>query len=148
METGLLRDSDWAPLDGELCRVTTLSPVFEFTRKFTRRPWASVELESPVLPVRTTAYVCHKLDFKHLSEAFIRKASEPNSEVLLIWTKRHLKRSAKLFSRFMPRMWVMLCRENAFELATDQTYNPELQGLERHSAYEPIAEWKPDVMEG
>jgi hypothetical protein len=24
VETGLLRDSDWAPLDGEVCRVTSL----------------------------------------------------------------------------------------------------------------------------
>lgn len=47
----------------------------------------------------------------------------------------------------MPRMWVMLCRENAYELWTDQSYEPELQGLERYLAQKPIAEWKPDVME-
>jgi hypothetical protein len=44
-------------------------------------------------------------------------------------------------------MWVMLCRENTYELWTDQNYAPELQGLERFRAGEPIAEWKPGVME-
>jgi hypothetical protein len=143
VETGLLRDSDWAPLDGEICRVTTFTP-FGFTKGM---PYASVELESTLLVEPTTGFVTHKLDFQHLSEAFRRREGEPNTEVLIIWTKRSLRRSAKLVSRFMPRIWVMLCRENAFELWTDQTYEPELQGLERFRAAEPIAEWKPDVME-
>jgi hypothetical protein len=91
--------------------------------------------------------VTHKLDFEHLSEALSRRESEPNTEVLIVWTKRFLKRGAKFVARFMPRMWVMLCRENTYELMTDQTYEPELRGLERHLAQQPIAEWKPDVME-
>jgi hypothetical protein len=93
--TGLLRDSDWAPLDGEICRVTTLTPM-GWTKEV---PYASVELESPVLAEPTTGFVNHKLDFEHLSEAFSRRESEPNTEVLIIWTKRFLKRGAKLVSR-------------------------------------------------
>jgi hypothetical protein len=143
VETGLLRDSDWAPLDGEACRVTSLTPL-GFTK---RMPLASIELESPLLPEPTTGFVAHKLDYEHLTEAFRLKESEPNSEVLIIWTKDFLKRSAKLFARYMPRMWVMLCPVNAYELITDQTYKPELRGLERHEAQSPIAEWKPDVMQ-
>ena len=65
MDTGLLRDSDWAPLDGEVCRVTTLTPL-GFTKGL---PYASVELESPLLAEPTTGFVTHKLDFEHLSEA-------------------------------------------------------------------------------
>jgi hypothetical protein len=91
--------------------------------------------------------VGHKLDFEHLSEAFSRRDEEPNTEVLIFWTKRHFTWWAKLFAPFMPRMWVMLCPENAYELITDQTYKPELEGLERARAQEPIAQWKPDVME-
>jgi hypothetical protein len=144
VETGLLRDSDWARLDGELCRVMTLTPL-GFTKGL---PYASVELESPLLAEPTRGFVTHRLDFEHLSEAFSRRESEPNSEVLIIWTKRHLKRSAKLVSRFMPRMWVMLCRENTFELMLDKTYESELEVQERYSPFvRPIAEWKPSVME-
>src|SRR2546422_10416538 len=97
-------------------------------------PYASVQLESPVLAEPTTGFVTHKLDFEHLSEAFSRRESEPNTEVLIIWTKRFLKLGAKLVARFMPRMWVMLRRENTYELMTEQTYEPELLGLERHHA--------------
>jgi hypothetical protein len=110
-------------------------------------PYASVELESPVLTQRTTGFVTHKLDFEHLSEAFSRRGSEPNTEILIFWTKHFLKRRARHFARFMPRMWVMLCPEKTYELMTDQTYKPEHKGLERHLAGKLIAEWKPDVME-
>jgi hypothetical protein len=110
-------------------------------------PLASIELESPSLPAPTTRFVTHKLDFQHLTEAFRLRDSEPNTEVLIIWTKQFLKRSAKLVPPLMPRMWVMLCRVNAYELWIDQTYRPELQGLERHEAQRGIAEWKPDVMQ-
>jgi hypothetical protein len=141
METGLLRDSDWAPLDGEVCRVTTLTPL-GFAKGL---PYASIELESPLLAEPTTGFVTHKLDFEHLSEAFRRRESEPNTEVLIFWTKRFLKRGAKLVARFMPRMRVMLCHENTYELMTHQGDDPGPLGWARHLM--PIAEWKPDVME-
>ena len=98
METGLLRDGDWAPLDGQVCRVTSLTPL-GFTK---RMPYASIALESPLLPKPTTGFVTHKLDFEHLSEAFRLKENEPDAEVLIIWTKQFLKRSARLLSRAMP----------------------------------------------
>jgi hypothetical protein len=47
----------------------------------------------------------------------------------------------------MPRMWVMLCRANAYEMWIDQNYQPELQGLERHRAQRGIAESKPNVVQ-
>ena len=93
-------------------------------------------------------FVKHKLDHQHLTEAFRRKENEPDTEVLIIWTKKSLKRSAKLFAPFMPRMWVMLCPTNAYELWADPdpTLRPELDAEERVRAQMPIADWKPDVM--
>jgi hypothetical protein len=134
VETGLLRDGDWAPLDGQVCRVTSLTPL-GFTK---RMPYASIALESPLLPKPTTGFVTHKLDFEHLSEAFRLKENEPDAEVLIIWTKQYLKRSARLLSRAMPHMWVMLCRMNQDEL---------LDSLEQAALQNSIAEWKPDVMQ-
>jgi hypothetical protein len=134
VETGLLRDGDWAPLDGQVCRVTSLTPL-GFTK---RMPYASIALESPLLPKPTTGFVTHKLDFEHLSEAFRLKENEPDAEVLIIWTKQFLKRSARLLSRAMPHMWVMLCRMNQDEL---------LDSLEQAALQNSIAEWKPDVMQ-
>ena len=139
----LLRDSDWAPLDGEICRVIRLTPM-GFAKGM---PLASIEIESPVLPETTTGFVNHKLDYEHLTEAFRRKETEPDTEVLIIWTKKFLKRSAKLFAPFMPRMWVMLCPTNAYELWVDPTLRPELDAEERVRAQDSIADWKPDVMQ-
>lgn len=141
--TGLLRDSDWAPLDGEVCRATSL--VHLGIAK--GMPYGSIELESPKLSEPTTGFVTHKLDFEHLVAAFSQRDVEPNTEILILWTKQHYKGGAKLVSRFMPRMWVMLCPENAYELWTDRMFKPELQGMERFHAQAAIAEWKPDVME-
>src|SRR3989338_1482686 len=62
-------------------------------------------------------------------------------------SKKHLKSYAKLFSAFMPRLWVMICPKGAFELMADQKSRPELQGEARFLAERPIAEWKPEVME-
>jgi hypothetical protein len=143
VETGLFRDSDWEPLDGWFCRVTTLTP-FPPSKGY---PYASVEVESPLLTEPTTGFVTHKLDFEHLSEAFSRSESEPDTEVLIVWTMQRFKRGVRLVARFMPRMEVRLCRKNTYELMYDEAYKPELQGLERVRAQMPIVEWIPDVME-
>lgn len=144
METGLLRDSDWEPLHGEYCRVTTLTPL-GFAKG---TPYASIEIESRLLTEPTTGFVTHKLDFEHLTKAFSRMESEPNTEVLIVWTKQRFRRGVKRVARFMPRMLVMLCRKNAYELLiNDETYKPELSGMERYRAMMPIAEWGPDVMQ-
>ncbi len=143
VENGLLRDSDWAPLDGWFCRVTTLRP-FPTSKGY---PYASVQVEAPPLTEPVTGFVTHKLDFEHLSEAFSRSEIEPDTEVQIVWTKKRYKRGVKLFARIMPRMEVRLCRKNAYELMYDETYEPELRGAERVRAHLPIAEWIPDVME-
>lgn len=44
-------------------------------------------------------------------------------------------------------MWVMLCRENTYELTTDPTYEPDLSGVERTIPARTLAEWKPDVIQ-
>ncbi len=75
---GLGWDSDWAPLDGEVCRVTAFMD-WGFSKKVPFR--ASIEVESPLLSKPTPGWVFHKVDYEHLSEAFSRRESEPNSEV-------------------------------------------------------------------
>jgi len=140
---GLLRDSDWEPLDGWICRVTTLTP-FPPSKG---HPYASVQVESPPLTEPVAGFVTDKLDFEHLLEAFSRSESEPDTEVQIVWTKQRYKRGVKLFALTMPRMEVRLCRKNAYELIYDEDYKPALQGTERVRAYMPIAEWIPDVIE-
>jgi len=154
VETGLLRDRDWEPLDGEICRVIKFTPLagrIEGTevKSFTRGlPYASIELESPALAEPTTGFITHKLDFEHLWEVFNVRGVGDDEEVIVIWNKSNLKRAAKLLPRStMPGLVVWICPRNAYEVMNDETFRPELDGLARHKAARPIVEWKPDVLE-
>jgi hypothetical protein len=41
---------------------------------------------------------------------------------------------------------VWVCPINAYELMTNPSFRPELDGLERHRAASPIVTWKPEVL--
>jgi hypothetical protein len=136
VETGLLRDSDWEPLDGEICRVLEFTPLAgrmegAKVKSFTSGlPYASIELESPALAEPTTGFITHKLDFQHLWEVFNVRGVGDGEEVIVIWNKSNLKRVAKLLPRStMPGLVVWVCPPNAYELMTDETFRPELDGL-------------------
>jgi len=147
----LLKDRDWGVIDGDICRVTNFSPLCSFKdgKVVTRdkaTPYASVEVEYKKLSAKRVGFICHKVDFIHLWTAF--KEKRQDQEVLVIWSRRHYKLWLyKLLSAFMPKMWILLCPEGAFELETDNAYKPELTGEARWKATAPIMEWKPEVME-
>lgn len=52
-----------------------------------------------------------------------------------------------MLSIFMPKLWVMICNKNSFELQTNSNFKPELTGEARWLASQPIEEYKPDVIE-
>lgn len=151
MQQEMRKDSEWSVIDGDLCRVTEFIPmasiqngkVHALTPTF---PYASVSLECKKVPHGIKGFICHKLDFKHLWMAFKERPLGQNEEVLIIWTKKHFKSYANIFSAIMPRLWVMVCPKGAFELMTDRNWRPELTGEARAMAELPIAEWKPEVM--
>ena len=153
MESGLLRDEDWRPLDGEVCRVTAFTPIagrVEGTKvkSDTRSlPYASIEIESPALTEPTTGFITHKLDFQHLWQAFNVRGVADDEEVIVFWLKSHLKHVFRWFSRSMPGLVVWVCPKHAYELMSDPSFRPELGGLERHQATNPIVAWEPDVLE-
>ena len=99
------------------------------------------------LPQDATGYIAHELDFLHLWAAFNERGVGEDEEVLVLWTKKNLKRSARLVAQFMPGLWVMVRPKDAYELMTDDDFKPELTGLARWEAISAVAEWKPDVME-
>lgn len=151
-EVTLLKDREWSVIDGELCRVIDFVPwglikngkVLALDKM---TPYASVHLECKKLPTKITGFICHKIDFIHLWIAFEERTIKQDEEVLIFWIKKHYKRLCKIFSAFLPRLWVMICPKGAFELKVDQNYKPELKGEARWNATKPIIEWKPEVME-
>lgn len=154
----LRKDSEWSIIDNEPCRVIEFTPMASvqngkvLTPNITE-PYASVILECKKIPNTFRGYICHKMDFQHLWAAFKQRGVQEGEEVIIFYSKQQLKNYAKLFSAFMPRLWVMICRKGAFELMaeeierrTDTNWKPELSGEARWNAMKPIAEWKPDVM--
>jgi len=56
--------------------------------------------------------IFHKEDYKHLRMVFERVKQD--QEVLIVLSNKHYKRWAKVFSPFMPKLWVMICSVGVF----------------------------------
>ena len=151
MEITLLRDADWKPIEDYACRVTDFIPLARVEDgeiiSIPKTPYASVHLECAKLPQEAVGFICHKLDFIHLWTAFKVRGVEPDEEVIIFWSKRHLNWFAKLTSFFMPRLCVMICKKGACELMNDPNCRPELRGEARWVAEKPIVVLKPDAWE-
>lgn len=151
-EVTLLKDSQWRVIDGELCRVINFVPMSlvkdgKVLTLNKTTPYASITLECKKLPKKITGFICHKMDFMHLWLAFKERGIKQDEEVHVFWSKKHYKKLYKIFfPAFLPRLWVMICPQGAFELVTNPNYRPELRGEARWNARKPIAEWKPGVM--
>jgi hypothetical protein len=130
-------DSDWSIITDDLCKVTK----FETHRGKAAR--ATVTLDSLKIPANTIGTIFHKLDLQHLREAFAAKGNDPKMVVAIEWSKRHLTGVRKLLSPFMPRLFIMVMHEDAFELLINRDMRPELRGEARANAMKPIAMWEP-----
>jgi hypothetical protein len=149
MET-LLKDSHWDSVEGQICRVRRFTPLATVDNGEIRSPnwtlpYASVELECDALSDNVIGFVTHKVDFQHLWIASNRRSVENEDELIIIRNKKGLNWPAKLFSAFMPKLIVWVCKKGAYELITTDT-RPELQGLARFQAERPIFELRPRVM--
>jgi hypothetical protein len=138
-------------IDGEACRIKDFTPwarvehgrVIALSKTV---PYGSIVIESDPLPRDATGFITNRTDFLYLWSAFNERGVPEDEEVIVFWTRRHLKTYARLMSPFMPRLWVMICPREAFELMSDARFRPELSGTARWEAQRPLAEWKPDVL--
>jgi len=147
----LRKDNEWSIIDSESCRVIEFTPLASVENgkviiSNKTELYAYIIFECKKLSQPTKGFICHKMDFQHLWAAFKERGVQQDEEVIIFWSKKHLKSFAKIFSAFMPRLWVMICPKGAFELMTDPTSRPELQGEARFLAERPIVDWKPEVM--
>lgn len=150
-ETTLRKDSEWSVIDSEPCRVIRFDALAliengKIIARNNTEPYAYIILESKKIDSLAKGFVTHKTDFENLWKVFNERGVGENEEVIIFWSRKHLKSYAKILSPFMPRLWVMVCHKEAFELMTDPTSRPELQGEARFLAERPIVDWKPEVM--
>lgn len=147
----LLKDRDWHVLHGDACRIVEFIPMAGISNGEVHAlnkatPYAAVTFECAKIPGRAKGFIYHRLDFLNLTEAMEEKLHREDTEVLMFWSKTHLRGYAKLFSKFMPRFYIMLCPKGAFELMTNNEHKLELSGEARFLAMRPIIEWTPEVM--
>lgn len=151
----LIKDREWSVIDGEACRVIDFSPLgslIDINGKLLSTdktmPYACITLECEKLG-HIRGYITHKMDFAHLWAAFKERTVKEDEEVIIFWTKKHYKGKgyARLFPKFMPKLWVMICPKGAYDLITKQNFKPEITGEARAKATLPIVEWKPEVMD-
>lgn len=150
-ETIFRKDSEWSVIDGEPCRVISFTPFASIENGKVvspnkTEPYAFIILECKKLTQNAKGFITHKIDFQHLWVAFKDRGVGQNEEVIIFWTIKHQKSYAKIISVFMPKLWVMICPNGAFELMTDSNWKPELSGEARWNAQKAIVEWKPEVM--
>jgi hypothetical protein len=148
----LLKDSQWSVIDGEPCRVIDFVPmasikegkIFAIDKT---KPYASVALECKKLPTTKNGFITHKVDFMHLWAAFKERGVKQDEEVLIFWSKKNYTNIIyEIFSAFMPRLWVMICKKGAYKLLANPDSRPELHGEARYLAERPIVDWKPKSM--
>lgn len=145
------KDNEWSVIDGEPCKVISFTPLAliksgKVVVSNRTEPYAFVIFECKKFPQRTKGFICHKMDFQHLWAAFSERGIKENEEVIIFYSKKNLQSYAKLFSVFMPKLWVLICPKGAYELMTNPQSMPELHGEARFLAEKPIVDWKPVVM--
>jgi hypothetical protein len=145
-------DRDWSVIDAEPCRVKAFTPWARVEKGQVvafggmTAPYASIEIECDQLPDGATGFITHQIDFLHLWSAFNERGVAEDEEVIVFWTKKKLRTSARLFSTFMPKLWVLIFPKGAFDLMNDPNSMPELTDAEYRRLQSPLVDWKPDVM--
>jgi hypothetical protein len=138
-----------------MCRVSHFTPFAKVegakvVSADRRKPYGEIALEctegGTKLPPDTVGAITHKLDFKNLWAAFIERGIDDDEIVVIVYSKKYLKRSLKIFSPFMPRLTVMIFKAEAYKLLRDNCYKPQLRGEARFLGELPIMEWRPEAL--
>lgn len=145
------KDSEWSIMDDdEPRRVIAFSPIASVQNGKVVAPDKTVPYASITLQYKQNkieGFVTNRMDFAHLWAAFKERGVYDNEEVIVFWTVKNYKyKFLKFLSALLPKMWVMICPKDAFELMIDKDYKPELSGEARAKATLPIIDWKPEVM--
>ena len=148
----LLTQKQWSRIESKMCCILEFTPMAsiknnQITAIDSALPYASISFECSNEPKILKGLITHKEDFKVLWAIFKERKMKTDEEVLFFWSNEHYKSIFySLLSRFMPKLWVMICKKSSFEMHTNPNFKPELTGEARWLASQPIEDFKPDVM--
>jgi hypothetical protein len=148
----LLTNKQWSKIESKMCRILEFNPIAsvengKITISNTTTPYASISFQCSKESKIFKGSITHKEDFKVLWAIFKERKIDNNEEVLFFWSNEHYKNIFySLLSKFMPKLWVMICKKSSLEIHTNPNFKPELTGEARWLASQPIEDFKPDVM--
>lgn len=169
----LLRDRDWASIEGQLCLVTEFVPMAgmkngQVIALGAGLPYASVTLNTED-GRELKGFITHKTDFAMLWAAFNQRTEVTgvhvdiqsdvgsqvdlcldrlgeNEEVWLVWTRKNYRTGVSFLKSILPKLIVMVSRKGALELVRNPQLKPELTGRARFLATRPLITWTPEIM--
>ncbi len=152
-ELVLLKDREWAVIDGEPCRVLNFTPfsVIENGKIYAGKsldpyPHAVLTLECKKIQCNIKGHIWHKIDFRNLWKVFEERRIQDNEEVIIFWTIRHYKYFwGKYLSYFLPKLRVLVCHKGWLEFITHSGLKPESMSYEE--MLRPIVDLKWSFME-
>lgn len=87
--------------------------------------------------------ITHKRDYYHLWEVFKKRQISDVEEVIVVWTKDYENGLLKIFSMFLPKLVVMVCRQNTYMKLTDSVERNKVDGEAGALELLPINKWLP-----
>ncbi|HXG08088.1 MAG TPA: hypothetical protein VNI77_12270 [Nitrososphaera sp.] len=144
----MVKDPFWSEIEDEVAIVEKFTPLAKVENgkvisTSLNTPYAYVTVESPKLTAQATLPVNHKLDFLHLWEVFNIRTVSDSEEVLVHFSRKHHRGLLKLFSYFLPRLKIMICRSGAYSKMSDPNWRKQPQGEDGFKSILPIQEWNP-----
>ena len=152
----LSKDIPWSQIKGEFCRVKVFLPIGKVEKGEVEappipNPYAILDVECPkkLPPEGAFLPVAHKIDFKHLWEAFIERGVKEDEEVLVVYYPEAPSNvpefTAKMFkSAMFPKLRIWICRKGLLEKLYDEDYQKKVGAMKFFSEVaKPIKEWSP-----
>jgi len=146
----------WNQIEGEFCRVKTFLPYAEIKENKIIKPafsmpYAILDVENPhkLPPEGAFLPVFHKIDFKHLWEAFVERGINIDEEVLVIYypeTPNNVPSfMGRIFkSHFFPKLTIWICKKGLLEKLYDKHYQESVDLIKFYvEEAKPIKEWRP-----
>ncbi|HUD44469.1 MAG TPA: hypothetical protein VMR41_02935 [Patescibacteria group bacterium] len=148
----LRKDNEWKEIEDKFCKVLEFNPIAlvknsQVITSDKSTPYASVILRCEGKQEKIKGYITHKIDFFSLWQIFKERKVSKAEEVNIVWTTKQYKYFfVKYISVLFPKLRIMVCPKEAFELLTDLNFRTDLTGKKRAMAEMPILDLKPDIM--